>query len=55
MSDVKFHQCPSCGCKCLRYDSFEDMYGCMKCNICLYPEEVGLPKNENAGIWWIND
>ena len=51
MPQEMIKKCPECGGSDFFYDDYEDMYYCMKCNVHLYPKEVGAKENKNAGIW----
>jgi predicted RNA-binding Zn-ribbon protein involved in translation (DUF1610 family) len=43
-------ECPNCGKKKFSYDSFEDMYCCLSCDVFLYPDEIGQKDNKHAEI-----
>ena len=39
------HECPDCKCNLYHYDSFEDMYCCVLCQVFWYPQEIGAKEN----------
>ncbi len=48
--------CPACKTLApMSHDTWEDMYRCKKCDVFLYPEDVGVTTNKGAGVFNIGE